>query len=285
MCHAAMVNAGKLRYCARCGWQKDQTEKQLRLNLKMIPIAFGVMTLVLIALFVRSGARTQNAGLISLFLSFPLLALVVTYLVTRRNLKVLASQAPPTAEMVAAVAKQAEGHVEVSPKYQALLKTVPPRRLRMSRRGKFNLTLTLLVLLTFSGIMGVQLYRAWAQTHSFAEFGVREWGMTGFALLMLLMLVWQWRAMDRERDLLINGEVAAATIVEKLGSRSASAIKYEFRDFAGEKHTSIGTDYTQRLEVGMNVLVFYDRENPNRQVAACGTLHEVTTPGQGKVRA
>jgi hypothetical protein len=275
MCHAPSVSAGKLRYCAQCGWQKDQTEKQLRLNLKMVPIAFGVMTLILLALFARSGVRTQNGWLIAFFLTFPLIALVVSYVVTKRNLKFLLAQPPPTASAASASKAGAAALAEISPQYQALLKTAPPRRLRMSRRGKFNLSLTLIVLLIFAGIMTVQLYRAWAAAHLFAEFRFREWGMAGFAVLLLLMLVWQWRVVDRERDLLVNGEVTAARITEKFGARNASAIKYEFEDFAGHKQVKIGTDYTQRLEVGMNVPVFYDRENPNRQVPACGTFHEV----------
>ena len=48
-----------------------------------------------------------------------------------------------------------------------------------------------------------------------------------------------------------------------------------FRILRDEKHVKIGTDYTQKLEEGMLVPVFYDRENPNRQVPACGTFHEV----------
>jgi hypothetical protein len=277
MCHAEVTSAGKLRYCIHCGWQKKQTESQLRLNLKMVPIAFAVMVLILGFMFFRSGARTQNAGLIAFFLTFPLIALTVSYIVTRRNLKILLAQPPPSAVAGAAGAAIGVGSVTptLAPQYEATLKTSPPRTLRMSRRGTFHLTLTLAVLFVFVGVILVQLYRAWAAAHSFAAFGFREWGLAGFALLLLLMLVSQWRVMDRERDLLTNGEVVAARITQKFGSRNASAIKYEFEDSSGQKHSSTGTDYTQKLEEGMSVPVFYDRENPSRQVPACGTFHEV----------
>jgi hypothetical protein len=277
MCHAPVTRAGKLRYCPQCGWQKKQAETQLRLNLKMVPIAFAVMTLVLLFLFYRSGARTQNAGLIAFFLSFPLIALIVSYVVTRRNLKVLLTQPPLVTGARAVNGDSIRGGraATLNPQYEALLKTSPPRELRISRRGKINLSLTLFVLLVFAGIISVQLYRAWTVAHSFAGFQIREWGMAGFAVLLLLMLVSQWRVLDRERDLLGNGEVVAAKIVEKFGSRNASAIKYEFEDLAGEKHVKTGTDYTQKLEEAMLVPVFYDRENPNRQVPICGTFHEV----------
>ena len=144
----------------------------------------------------------------------------------------------------------------------------------MSRRGKFNLTLTLMVLFVFAGVILVQLYGPGRRRIRLLDSSPRM-GLAGFALLLLLMLVSQWRAMDRERDLLTNGEVVAARITQKFGSRNASAIKYEFEDFAGQKHSNTGTDYTQKLEEGMSVPVFYDRENPNRQVPACGTFHEV----------
>lgn len=277
MCKAPTVSAGKLRYCGNCGWQKDQTERQLRLNLRMVPIAFGAMTLILVVLFARSGARTHDQRwLIAVFLTFPLIALVVSYAVTKRNLKKLLALPPPTAQAVQARAASVDSAAqEMSPQYQALLRTMAPRRLRMSRRGKFNLSMTLTVLLIFAGIMAVQLFRAWMVARSFANFGFREWGMAGFGLLLLLMLVWQWRVVDRQRDLLANGEVVAGKVTEKFGSRNAAAIKYEFEDFAGRKHVKVGTDYTQKLEAGMSVPVFYDHENPDRQVPVSGTFHEV----------
>jgi len=273
------VSAGKLAYCGNCGWQKDQTERQLRLNLRMVPIAFGAMMLILVVLFARSGAHTHGqAWLIGVFLTFPLIALVVSYAVTKRNLKKLLALPPPTVRAAEVREAYAVAVGEMSPQYQALVRTVAPRRLRMSRRGKLNLSMTLVVLLIFAGIMVVQLFRAWAAARSFANFGFREWGMAGFGLLLLLMLVWQWRVVDRQRDLLANGEVVAAKVTEKFGSRNASAIKYEFEDFAGRKHVKVGTDYTQKLEAGMNVPVFYDHENPDRQVPASGTFHEVIVP-------
>jgi hypothetical protein len=284
ICHASAVNAGKLRYCPQCGWQKKETEAQLRLNLKIVPFVFGLMVVLVAFLFLRSGWRQQNAGLIGLFLSFPLIALFVSYGITRRNLKILLAQpapvVPASGTSQAAVGSGAQLPA-LNPKYEAVLRTSPPRAIRLSRRGTFNLSLVLVVLLAFVSIMLAQLYKSWAVTKSFADFQFREWGMMGFALLLLLILVSQWRAMARERDLLENGEVAVGKIVQIWGSRSASAIKYEFQDNSGETHRQTGTDYTQKLQEGMSVPVFYDRENASRQVPACGTYHEVILPEQG----
>ena len=92
LCHAPESSAGKLRYCAQCGWQRKETEAQLRLNLKMVPIAFAAMALLLLFLFFRSEARTQSPWLIAFFLSFPLIALAVSYAVTRHNLKIASAR-------------------------------------------------------------------------------------------------------------------------------------------------------------------------------------------------
>jgi hypothetical protein len=277
MCRAAAVSAGKLTYCPHCGWQKKEAEAQLRLNLKIAPIIFALMTVLLAFLFFRSGRR-QNGGLIGIFLAFPLIALVVSYAITRRNLRILMAQPPPVAQPAGAAPSMsgAGGQAAaIDPRYEELLQMPAPRKVRLSRRGQFNLSLVLVVILVFVSILLVELYRSWAVTKSFDAFHFREWGMLGFALLLLLILMAQWRTVARDRELLQNGDIATARILQKWGNRSASAIKYEYQDGSGEKHIQTGTDYTQKLQEGMRVPVFYDRENPNRQVPACGTYYEV----------
>jgi hypothetical protein len=283
MCHASAVSAGKLTYCPHCGWQKKEAEGQLRLNLKIAPIVFALMTVLLLFLFFRGGQR-QNSGLIGIFLAFPLIALVVSYAITRRNLRILLAQPPPVTQpqgASASVSGSGGQAAEIDRRYEELLQIPTPRNVRLSKRGRFNLSLVLVVILAFVSILLAELYRSWAITKSFEAFHFREWGMLGFALLLLLILVTQWRTVARDRELLQNGDIAAARIVQKWGSRSASAIKYEYQDGGGEKHIQTGTDYTQKLVEGMRVPVFYDRENPNRQVPACGTYYEVISPDGG----
>ena len=135
VCGAAVRRAGKLRYCAACGWQKKQTEAQLRLNLKMAPIAFLVMTAVLLFLFFRSGGREHSAGLLAFFLSFPLLALLASYAVSRRNLKILLALPQPAVGLRTGGGDAAQAPAaRLDPQYEALLKTLPPRAVRISRR-------------------------------------------------------------------------------------------------------------------------------------------------------
>src|SRR5579863_432815 len=56
-----------------------------------------------------------------------------------------------------------------------------------------------------------------------------------------------------------------------------ASIEYEFKDFTGELQRQMGNDTTRKLYEGMTVPVFYDRENPKRQIPYCATLHEVVT--------
>jgi hypothetical protein len=50
--------------------------------------------------------------------------------------------------------------------------------------------------------------------------------------------------------------------------------EYEFSDYQGQAHKGFGLDYTEKLYEGMSVPVFYDRDNPKRQIAYCSTMHE-----------
>jgi hypothetical protein len=56
-----------------------------------------------------------------------------------------------------------------------------------------------------------------------------------------------------------------------------SSIEYEFSDYQGQTHRGLGSDRTEKLYEDMTVPVFYDRDNPKRQIAYCATLHEILT--------
>jgi hypothetical protein len=54
-------------------------------------------------------------------------------------------------------------------------------------------------------------------------------------------------------------------------------VEYEFSDYQGQTRKGLGFDYTEKLYEGMSVAVFYDRDNPKRQIAYCSTMHEIVT--------
>jgi hypothetical protein len=182
------------------------------------------------------------------------------------------------APSVAVAGKSADAPIEPSAQQQALLKTSRPREIRMSTRGRFSLSVAFVGVMGFAAIFGVHLYTIWQRKLSVAAFTPGDWVIAVIVAFMLLLPYAMWRSQVRECDLLENGEVALATVVRQWkGDKGSSSVEYEFKDFQGETRKGIGFDYTEKLFEGMPVTVFYDRDNPKRQIPACATFHEVVT--------
>jgi hypothetical protein len=148
----------------------------------------------------------------------------------------------------------------------------------MSTRGRFSLSIALFGVLSFAAIFGLHLYTVWARKLSSAAFSTGDWVIAAIVAFLLFLPYTMWRAQVRECDLLENGEVALATVLRQWkGDKSSSSVEYEFKDFQGQTRKGMGFDYTHRLFEGMPVAVFYDRDNPQRQIPACATYHEVVT--------
>ena len=159
---------------------------------------------------------------------------------------------------------------------EALFRVPRPRQIRMSNRGKIQLAVVLIVVFGFVTAVGARLYFFWTNTHSFAKFHTADWVFVGITALLLLILYGTWRSQLREINLLENGEIAAGRITQQgIINQNISSISYEFKDIRGQSHTASGTDYTQKLYEGMAVPVFYDSDNPKRNIAYCSTFHEV----------
>jgi len=59
--------------------------------------------------------------------------------------------------------------------------------------------------------------------------------------------------------------------------KNNASVEYEFSDYQGQTRKGLGFDYTEKLYEAMSVAVFYDRDNPKRQIAYCSTMHEIVT--------
>ena len=146
----------------------------------------------------------------------------------------------------------------------------------MSRRGKINIGVGLGVVAVFATVFGVHVYGVWSRTQSFETFEGKDWLMAGLGVLVLLIPWGMWRSQKRECELLENGEIAMASVTRQWNDdKSNSSVGYEFQDFKGQTHQAVCFDYTQKLYSGMSVLVFYDQDNPKRNIAYCSTQHEV----------
>jgi hypothetical protein len=289
-CQGATRLAGNQRYCPSCGWNRDAAIATLRGNLKMMP--FGVVVFAGFVAFMVRGWHFRNPAQIAIFAGVPAIGILLNYIYARRNLATLeAMPAPVTRPRVAsddstfgAGAREAGADADLAPsaeataKYQALLRASRPREIRMSSQGKFGVIAGLLMSLGFAAAIGMHLYTKWVPRQSFVRFQTSDWAMGGFGALLLLLPFGIWRGQKTECDLLENGEVALAKVTRQWsGDKGSSSIECEFKDFSGQVHKVIAVDNTRKLLQSMYVPVFYDRNNPARQVAYCATLHEVVT--------
>jgi hypothetical protein len=262
----------------------------LRGNLKMMP--FGVVVFAGFVAFMVRGWHFRDPMQIVIFCGVPAFGMLVNYIYARKNLATLEAMPAPAARprsasddsAFRASAREAGADADRAPsaeaiaKYQALLRASRPREIRMSSQGKFGVIAGLLMSLGFAAAIGFHLYTKWVPRESFVRFQTGDWAMAGFGALLLLLPFGIWRGQKTECDLLENGEVALAKVTRQWsGNKNSSSIECEFKDFSGQVHKVIAPDNTRNLYQSMSVPVFYDRDNPTRQVAYCATLHEIVT--------
>ncbi len=286
LCHGATRFAGNKPYCPSCGWNRDAALADVRGTLVILP--FGIFLMGGFVFFLIHFWHFRNPYQIAIFTVFPAIGILINYIVSRRSLATLQSLPAPMMRSAtvpynsfassAAVAANSSAVVEPSAQQQALLRTSRPREIRMFTRGRVSLSVAFVAVVGFAAIFGLHLYTIWARKFSFAVFKPGDWVIAAIVALLLLLPYGMWRSQVRECDLLENGEVALATVVRQWrGDKGSSSVEYEFKDFQGETRRGMGFDYTEKLFEGMPVAVFYDRDNPKRQIAACSTLHEVVT--------
>ncbi len=284
-CHAAAVLAGGKPYCARCGWNRDAVEKQLRGTARMWPWT-SVIFLLLAAAWAGWFLRDWRAVLIAA--GVPGAAFALVYIFIRRNLaKFLAlksEHASPAAAvepaLAASIAESETPPIEVSEQYRVLRSLPRPRPVRISRRGKTSTTLVTAIGIVFALVLLSNLYLAWIKSGRAFRFDRHTGILAGAALLILLILMTIPKGLAREKKLLANGEVTLARVVGQWQSRNGFSIRYEFRDPADKTVRNLASDYTRSLYEGMTVAVFYDAQKPSRQVAQCASLYEIVMPGK-----
>ena len=288
LCHGATRIGGNKPYCPNCGWNRDAALADVRGTLVMLP--FGIFLMGGFAFFMVRFWHFRNPYQIGIFTVFPAIAILINYVVSRRSLATLQSLPAPAmraatvpynsfaSSAAGGVAASSNATVEPNAQQKSLLQTSRPREIRMSTRGRFSLSVAFVGVMGFAAIFGVHLYTIWQRKLSVAAFTPGDWVIAVIVAFMLLLPYAMWRSQVRECDLLENGEVALATVVRQWkGDKGSSSVEYEFKDFQGETRKGIGFDYTEKLFEGMPVTVFYDRDNPKRQIPACATFHEVVT--------
>jgi hypothetical protein len=285
ICHRRASLAGQQPYCPKCGWNRDVAIAALRHNMKMLPA--GVVLFSAFILFLIYAWHFRSPMQLAIFVAVPAIGLSINYFVVKNRLARLARVQTESGSFRNTAASGGSegfssggltrdvGTIQPDPGYQALVSVPRPRQIRMAKRGRINLAVGVIVVAFFAGILGFQVYASFTRARSFAMFGPKDWLMAGLVVLLLLIPYGMWRAQVRECDLLQNGEIAEGRVTRQWLNKNTSSIAYEFTDFMGNKHTGLGSDYTNKLYQGMAVPVFYDSNKPKRQIAYCSTFHEI----------
>lgn len=283
-CHGRVSYANRTPYCAKCGWNRDSALSSAQMSMNSLPI--GILMFGGFIAFMIFGWHFRNPAQIAIFAIVPTVGILVNYISTKRTIRrlkampsSLAAAPTSTAASVTAASNAASTISDASrAENEALLHTPRPRPIRMAKRGKINIAVGVFAALVFAAIPGAYLYKAWSRSLSLSAFAGKDWLMVGIMCLLLLIPYGIWRSQVKECALLQKGEIAIGRITrQSTSNQNSSSVFYDFTDIRGQTHSSAGIDYTQKLFDGMTVPVFYDTDNPKRNVAYCATLHEVVS--------
>src|SRR5579864_7114676 len=279
-CGAAADVAVGTPYCAKCGWNREAAVRKLTRITWLLPALIVLFDLIGI---VGLGLVKHNWSGAILFATLPTLLLGFVYAGAKQGLTKLRppqGMAPSSHGDTGAFAKTASASVsqEKSQQYDFMISLPTPRPVRLGPRGKIMLTMVLLVVFFLDAFLIWSLYGLWHGTRSFADFHGPQIFLACLTVLIACVPLFVRRGMVRHKNLMENGAVAMARVTGQRTLKSNSIITYEFEDADGKTITESGPDLTRSLYEGMTVPVFYDPQNPKRQVAACASFFEIVNP-------
>jgi hypothetical protein len=264
-------------YCSFCGWNQLAAKELARASLKGAPKNL----LFFAAFFGFFGYLYKSEVVIFPFL-FLSVFVVGDAIASWRKLKLLEASHPavayanPLTSVI--VGKKALNQVPVSGHHH-LWSLSKPRRVRFKPVARI-FAVILPISWIFIAFFGYQIVRDQIEeSRSLPTLGK-------LVPLLLFALIWTFvgittiKSARKDRKLFAEGDLAIATVThQKLsgGKHRHSGIRYEFKDHAGRLVEGKGTDDSWELYEDMEVPVFYDPENPGKNVAICSALCEIRT--------
>jgi hypothetical protein len=153
-----------------------------------------------------------------------------------------------------------------------------PRPVRMSIRGKMMAAIVSVALLTSFGAYAaadvVMRRNARIPYAGPSQFPIYILSIV-FALIFTIVMA---NIIGRQKSLLAEGEMGMARVVDRVLARNGANIRYDFTTALGEHVSGSAPDGSRKLSVGMNVPVFYDAQNPKKQLALCASFYEAILP-------
>jgi hypothetical protein len=166
-------------------------------------------------------------------------------------------------------------------RYQAILTQARPRKVRLSKRGRSSLLLFGAVVLVAEIWIFVALYLRWSRLHGVTELW-RNNGLAFYAAVALPVLLLSYAPVLRRQKLLLSdGQVTVAMITSRfrINNRGPFYVKYKFQDDRGGLIERDSVDSTNLLREGSSMLVYYDSDDVESQVAQCAAFYEIVVPG------
>jgi hypothetical protein len=257
-------------YCSRCGWNHEIVRGELSSTIKvsLFLVTLGVIFAAVVG--VRNpGEGWLWVGIVLAFSALPLFY-ALSALHQLRKLRKLSFQ--PVAHEIGTFTVSEMGSASDVPsktivfkekEFPELVALPRPRKLRMSWKGRgyFAFALIVVGLYTVYGLPA-----AWSEFSNPHSLRGRDW-----TILLPLAVIYGYsiaffRNRLRERQILANGELASGYVTAQNNGRYTQSIQYCFRLAGGKLITSRCNDASRSVYEGMTVPVFYDAENPTRNI-------------------
>jgi len=153
-----------------------------------------------------------------------------------------------------------------------------PRPVRMSVRGKTMsaiVSVALLTSLAAYAAAGLAIRRnAGGSSAGLSEFPIYMLSI----VIILIFLIVMANVIGRQKQLLSEGEMSMARVVDRWLARNGPNIRYDFMTPLGEHLSGSAADGSRKLSIGMTVPIFYDAQNTKKQLALCASFYEVVSP-------
>jgi hypothetical protein len=282
-CHSPAAMAGGKAYCTSCHWNLDiATAATLKMYRRLRWM--GLLWLAIIVLF-SFGEDNIIVKIVPPVILFALFAYGWRKLRSdlRRLEAIRAGVAVPPPNPAAAEAEQSAAVMQseiAEREAHVLFSLPPPRVVRMRKRGKIGFAVVFLVfggLAIFILVLLRTVGKGDSATPVIPGFTATMSALVAFSLLLPILI---FRSTLKQKKLMINGQFALARITGQWTMRNSNGITYTFTDAAGRVFNCRGNDPSRVFFEGMTVPVFYNPENPKKQVAACCSAYEVVLPGQ-----
>jgi len=275
--------AGGKAYCPSCHWNLDVAEAATRKMYRRLRW-IGLLWLAIIVVF-SYGEDNIIVKVVPPIILFALFAYGwrKLRLDLRRLEAIRAGVAVPPPNVAAAEAEQSAAAMqsEIAEKEEHVLSSLPPpREVRMRTRGKIGFAVVFLVfggLAIFILVLMRTVEKGGSATPATPGFTATMSVLVAFSLLLPILI---FRSSLKQKKLMINGQFALARITGQWTMRNSNGISYTFTDASGRVFNCRGNDPGRTFFEGMTVPVFYNPDNPKKQVAACCSAYEVVVPGQ-----